>query len=86
MPHRGSVRGQSPICDKWGIAKTAREEKMRARDEKFRKAKEAENAKMMELYKKHVLKEPESNLVQINGIAPAAKPAEAREEIGALGD
>lgn len=72
--------------DKLGIAKTAREEKIRARDEKLRKAKEAENAKMMELYKKHVLKEPESNLVQIKGIAPAAKPAEAREEIGALGD
>jgi 7,8-dihydro-6-hydroxymethylpterin dimethyltransferase len=72
--------------DKLGIAKTAREEKIRARDEKLRKAKEAENAKMMEMYKKHVLKEPESNLVQIKGIAPAAKPGEAREEIGALGD
>jgi 7,8-dihydro-6-hydroxymethylpterin dimethyltransferase len=74
--------------DKLGIAKTAREEKIRARDEKLRKSKEAENAKMMELYKKHVLKEPESNLVQINGIgtAPAPKPAEKQEEIGALGD
>ena len=72
--------------DKLGIAKTAREEKIRARDEKLRKAKEAENAKMMELYKKHVLKEPESNLVQIKGIAAAPKPAEKREEIGALGD
>lgn len=72
--------------DKLGIAKTAREEKIRARDEKLRKSKEAENAKMMELYKKHVLKEPESNLVQIKGIAAAPKPAEAKEEIGALGD
>ena len=74
--------------DKLGIAKTAREEKIRARDEKLRKAKETEDAKMMELYKKHVLKEPESNLVQIKGlgIAPAPKPAEKPEEIGAMGD
>ena len=72
--------------DKLGIAKTAREEKLRARDEKLRQAKQAENAKMMELYKKHVLKEPESNLVQIKGIGAAPKPAEKREEIGALGD
>lgn len=74
--------------DKIGVAKTAREEKIRARDEKLRQAKEAENAKMMELYKKHVLKEPESNLVQIKGlgIAPAPKPAEKQEEIGAMGD
>lgn len=74
--------------DKLGIAKTAREEKIRARDEKLRKAKETEDAKMMELYKKHVLKEPESNLVQIKGIgiAPAPKPAEKPEKIGAMGD
>jgi 7,8-dihydro-6-hydroxymethylpterin dimethyltransferase len=74
--------------DKLGIAKTAREEKIRARDEKLRKSKDAENAKMMELYKKHVLKEPESNLVQIKGlgIAPAPKPAEKPEEIGTMGD
>lgn len=72
--------------DKLGIAKTAREEKIRARDEKLRQAKEAENAKMMELYKKHVLKEPESNLVQIKGIAPAPKPATTQEEIGTMGD
>ena len=74
--------------DNLGIAKTAREEKIRARDEKLRKSKEAEDAKMMELYKKHVLKEPESNLVQIKGlgIAPAPKPVEKKEEIGTLGD
>ena len=52
--------------------------------QKLRLAQEAENAKMMELYKKHVLKEPESNLVQIGGIQPAAPKAE--ETTGALGD
>lgn len=75
--------------DKLGIAKTAREEKIRQRDEKLRRQKEEENAKMMALYKKHVLKEPESNLVQINGIAPAATPkpeAKSSEEIGTFGD
>ncbi|MBN9661186.1 MAG: radical SAM protein [Acidobacteria bacterium] len=70
--------------DELGIAKTAREEKIRSRDQKLRLAQEAENAKMMELYKKHVLKEPESNLVQIGGIKPAAPKAE--ETTGALGD
>ncbi|MBI4893624.1 MAG: radical SAM protein [Acidobacteria bacterium] len=70
--------------DNLGIAKTAREEKMRARDEKLRLQQEAENARMMALYKKHVLKEPETGLVQIGG----AKPAGVKEEetTGALGD
>ena len=74
--------------DNLGIAKTAREEKIRARDEKLRRMKKDENAKMMALYKKHVLKEPESNLVQIGSIQPAAPVAEApkQEEIGAMGD
>ena len=74
--------------DNLGIAKTAREEKTRARDEKLRRMKEDENAKMMALYKKHVLKEPDSNLVQIGSIQPATPQAEApkQEEIGAMGD
>ncbi len=70
--------------DNLGIAKTAREEKMRARDEKLRLQQEAENARMMALYKKHVLKEPESGLVQIGGAKPA--PAQETETTGALGD
>jgi hypothetical protein len=73
--------------DLLGVAKTAREEKMRARDEKLRRQQEEENARMMALYRKHVLKEPELNLVQIGGIAPAKPAAESKqEEIGALGD
>jgi uncharacterized radical SAM superfamily Fe-S cluster-containing enzyme len=76
--------------DKLGIAKTAREEKVRARDAKQKLVQEEENAKMMALYKKHVLNEPESDLVQIGGanggIQPAAKPAEKKEEIGSFGD
>ncbi len=71
--------------DVLGIAKTAREEKMRARDEKLRLQQEAENARMMALYKKHVLKEEESGLVQIGGIQAAA-PAKVEETTGALGD
>jgi uncharacterized radical SAM superfamily Fe-S cluster-containing enzyme len=71
--------------DTLGIAKTAREEKARARDAKLAMEKAAENAKMMALYKKHVLKEPETGLVQIGGIAPAA-PAAKEEEIGTFGD
>jgi uncharacterized radical SAM superfamily Fe-S cluster-containing enzyme len=71
--------------DVLGIAKTAREEKMRARDEKLRLQQEAENARMMALYKKHILKEPETGLVQIGGAKPAA-PARQEETTGALGD
>ena len=61
-----------------GIAKNAREEKARARDD----------AQMAKLYRKHVLKEPEGpELVQL-GIKPAPSPAveEKREEVGSFGD
>jgi hypothetical protein len=74
--------------DDLGIAKTAREEKKRARDTKQQ---EAENARMAKLYREHVLKEapaPVSDLVQLGGIAPA-KPAtktEMEEEVGSFGD
>ncbi|MGE5568449.1 MAG: radical SAM protein [Rhodospirillales bacterium] len=50
--------------DALGIAKTAREEKARARDERLRQAQE--DARMARLYRKHVLKEPDQpELVQI---------------------
>ncbi len=41
--------------DNLGIAKNAREEKIRARDEKIKT--EAENARMAKLYREHVLGE-----------------------------
>lgn len=59
--------------DERGIAKTAREEKRRARDQR-----------MAELYREAVLKQPRPhNLVQIAGAEPA--PAVEREEVGAMG-
>jgi uncharacterized radical SAM superfamily Fe-S cluster-containing enzyme len=75
--------------DKLGIAKNAREEKIRARDAKLQAE---ENAKMARLYRKHVLKEPENvEFVPLSGIAPAKpanseKPAEKKEEVGSFGD
>jgi len=73
--------------DRLGIAKTAREEKARARDSKLHERQE--NERMMKLYREHVLKEqPGTDLVQI-GLAPAAAPApaaEEREEVGSFGD
>jgi hypothetical protein len=76
---------QHDLDDK-GIAKTAREEKKRARDEKLKQAQEDE--RMAKLYRQHVLNEaPGSELVQINSIAPAPKPAvDTREEVGSFGD
>jgi 7,8-dihydro-6-hydroxymethylpterin dimethyltransferase len=79
---------QHDLDDK-GIAKTAREEKKRARDAK---QKEEENARMMKLYREQVLKEaPGPELVKISGIMPApapekAKAAEVGDEVGSFGD
>ena len=72
--------------DELGIAKTAREEKKRARDEKLRQ--EQENERMAKLYRQHVLKEqPGAELVQLTPIAPAKpKSEEKTEAVGSFGD
>jgi len=74
--------------DEKGIAKTAREEKKRERDEKMKKA--AEDAAMAKLYREHVLGEkPVEGLVQINlplGVAAPRKKEEVGEEVGSFGD
>lgn len=78
--------GAQTDLDKLGIAKNAREEKLRAREARPRQ--EEDSRRMAKLYRQVVLKEPEPEpLVQINPIAPAAKPAErVQEEVGAFGD
>jgi hypothetical protein len=75
--------------DRLGIAKTAREEKIRARDAKLKQ--QQENEHMAKLYRQHVLKEqPGPELVQIGGLpsapAPATPTVEEREEVGSFGD
>jgi len=74
--------------DELGIAKNARQEKFKARDEKIKQ--EAENARMLALYKEHVLGEKPAEdkgtfvpLGSIGGIKPA--PAKEVEE-PAFGD
>ena len=84
---------QHDLDDK-GIARTAREEKTRKRnDDMLRKS--ADDAKMAKLYREVILKEkaPEGGFVPLNslgGIKPAApKPVvkeEVREEVGSFGD
>jgi hypothetical protein len=60
--------------DNLGIAKNAREEKMRAREGKMKQ--EAENAKMAKLYREHVLGEkPVEGLVSLGDIKPASNNA-----------
>ena len=67
--------------EKSGIAKNAREEKIRARDAKLKQ--DAENARMAKLYRKEILKEPElpggfvalGEIGGLGGIKPAAAPA-----------
>jgi uncharacterized radical SAM superfamily Fe-S cluster-containing enzyme len=60
--------------DKLGIAKNAREEKLKARDTKIKQ--DAENAKMARLYREHVLGEkPKEGFIPLDTlIAPAPKP------------
>jgi len=70
--------------DDLGIAKNAREEKIRARDNKAGLEKtsadkvkqEAENAKMAKLYREHVLGEkPIDGMVRLDSIRPASNNA-----------
>jgi uncharacterized radical SAM superfamily Fe-S cluster-containing enzyme len=82
---------QHDLDDK-GIAKTAREEKARARDAKLSAAQQsAKDREMERLYRKHVLGEeqPEGGFVPLNTIIGAApkKAAESKEEeVGSFGD
>ena len=70
--------------EKSGIAKNAREEKLRAREAKLKQ--DAENARMAKLYREHVLGEKpvEGGLVSIDSIAPAPKLSKAQEPV--MGD
>jgi 7,8-dihydro-6-hydroxymethylpterin dimethyltransferase len=64
--------------DQLGIAKNAREEKLRARNQSVAdKVKaDAENAKMAKLYREHVLGEkPVEGLVSLGDIKPASNNA-----------
>ncbi|MDQ6698969.1 MAG: radical SAM protein, partial [Acidobacteriota bacterium] len=87
---------QHDLDDK-GIAKTAREEKIRARDAKLKET--AENARMAKLYREQVLKEKPADAGfvplgslggMVGGIQPApvtpATKVEEREEVGSFGD
>lgn len=77
--------GRNTTLDDQGIAKTAREEKLRARDANAKMKQEAENARMVALFRQHVLGEkvPEvGGFVSLESLA--AKVAEKREVV--LGD
>ena len=77
-------RGRQHDLDDKGIAKTAREEKLRARDAKLKE--QAEKEQMMKLYREHVLGEkPQADIVPLTSIAPAPKSADQVEEV-AFGD
>jgi len=69
--------------DELGIAKTAREEKQRARAQRLRQ--QQENEQMAKLYRQHILKEPatpDTQLVQIQ----LGNGSKGREEIVSAGD
>jgi uncharacterized radical SAM superfamily Fe-S cluster-containing enzyme len=84
--------GEQHDLDKLGIAKNAREEKIRERNEKLRQE-GLHNEQMMKLYRQVVLKEKteDAGFVPLNGIAglkPAVpkNPADDREAVGSFGD
>ncbi|MBM3813294.1 MAG: radical SAM protein [Acidimicrobiia bacterium] len=71
--------------DELGIAKNAREEKIRQRDLKLKLQQDAENKRMAKLYREVVLKEQkQEGFVSLDSLTPA-KPA-AAEEVGSFGD
>jgi 7,8-dihydro-6-hydroxymethylpterin dimethyltransferase len=81
--------GRNTTLDDLGIAKTAREEKLRARDSKLKKS--AEDARMEALYREHILKEPkpQGGFVPLASIAPANgndKAAHEQEKEEVFGD
>jgi uncharacterized radical SAM superfamily Fe-S cluster-containing enzyme len=81
--------GRQHDLDDKGIAKTAREEKTRARDEAL-KAK-IENEKMARLYREHILGEKKvEGFVPLDGLLGSlpskAVAKEKQEEVGAMGD
>src|SRR5204862_1598794 len=66
--------GKQKDLDDAGIAKTAREEKLRAKADAKKKAEE--NERMASLYRQHVLKEqPSEPVVQIQGLGGEKKAA-----------
>jgi len=73
--------GANTTLDQLGIAKNAREEKIRARDEKLKR--EAENARMAKLYREHVLgeKPADSGFIPLQSLTPVATSEPAKEEV-----
>jgi len=88
-PEHVAHRRQTDL-EKIGVAKNAREEKIRARDMKLKLQQDAENARMAKLYREVVLKEKQpEGFVSLSNVLPA-KPAgasaPANEEVGSFGD
>jgi uncharacterized radical SAM superfamily Fe-S cluster-containing enzyme len=74
------AKGKQTDLDDKGIAKNAREEKLRARDEMKKKA---EDDRMARLYRQHVLKEAKPQEVsglQIQGLKKPAAPSDDKAE------
>jgi len=76
--------GEQHDLDDKGIAKNAREEKLRARETKLKQ--DAENARMAKLYRENILgeKPPEGGFVQLGDIKPAASKIQKEEPV--MGD
>jgi uncharacterized radical SAM superfamily Fe-S cluster-containing enzyme len=69
--------GKQTDLDEKGIAKTAREEKLRARAEARKKVNDPENEQMAQLYRQHVLKEQPT--LQIQGLGGSKKKQVVQE-------
>ncbi len=70
--------------DRLGIAKNSREEQIKARAEKLRQQKE--NERMAQLYRQHILKEPEEEKPKLVQIEMGGKPKVSEEVASVSGD
>ncbi len=72
--------GANTTLDDLGIAKNAREEKLRARNEKIKR--DAENARMEKLYREHILKEKpaEAGFIPLTSLSTPKKEREREKE------
>jgi hypothetical protein len=75
----GVAAGKQTDLDELGIAKNAREEKLRARAE-AKKQSDPEHERMAALYRQHVLKEaPPEPVIQIKGLGGSKKKSDVQE-------
>ena len=80
LDSKAVAAGKQTDLDEAGVVKTAREEKVRRRDDALKVR--AEHERMAQLYRQHVLKEePPPSAVEIQGLGSEKKTEETLETV-----